>query len=155
MTCWHRSRLALGPTFAEFARHYGLAVILALSGQVRDTGIVESTVQTIHTRVLAPLRSTTFLDRGLKLSIAVHPIDKERSKRLKPAEITSVILRPDGLQIPNRQRKAMYELRRQLTEKHSSRDMSKLKAQLHGREAQMNQVMSEQRRLRKSGCREH
>ena len=84
-----------------------------------------------------------------------YNVDKERSKRLKPAEITGVILRPDGLQVPNRQRKALYELRRQLTEKHSSRDMSKLNAQLHGREAQMDQVMSGQCRPRESGCREH
>ena len=67
---------------------------------------------------------------------------KERSKRLKPSEITGVILRPDGLHAPNRQHKALYDLRRHLTRKGSSRDIAHLNAQLRGCEAQMNQVTS-------------
>ena len=71
-----------------------------------------------------------------------YNVHKERSKRLKPTEITGAILRPDGLHVPNRQRKALYDLRRQLTEKAPNRNLEKLKAQLIGREAQMKQVTS-------------
>ena len=68
---------------------------------------------------------------------------KERSKRFKPAEITGVILRPDeGLHVPNRQHKALYDLRRHLTRKGSSRDIARLNAQLCGRESQMKQITS-------------
>ena len=71
-----------------------------------------------------------------------YSVRKERSKHLKPAEITGVILRRDKLHVPNRQRKALYDLRRQLTQKIPDRDVTRLKAQLRGREAQMKQVVS-------------
>ena len=71
-----------------------------------------------------------------------HNTHKERSKWLKPAEVTGVILRPDGLYAPNRQLKALYDLQRQLRGEGFAKDKSSLHAQLHGREAQMNQIAS-------------
>ena len=65
---------------------------------------------------------------------------KERSKRLKPAEITGVILRHDGLHVPNRQHKALRDLKRQLNETRSRQYKSRLNAQLRGRESQFRQV---------------
>ena len=65
---------------------------------------------------------------------------KERSKRLKPAEVTGVILSPDGVHSPNRHRKALHDLRRQLRQKSPKGYAAQLKAQLNGREAQMAQV---------------
>ena len=70
-----------------------------------------------------------------------YSVRKERSKHLKPAEITGVILRRDELHLPNRHRKALYDLRRQLTQEIPDRDVTRLKAQLRGREAQMKQVI--------------
>lgn len=67
---------------------------------------------------------------------------KERSKRERPAEITGVILRPDGLHAPNRLHKKLYEIRRGLGEASSHEHKATLKAEARGREAQMNQVTS-------------
>jgi retron-type reverse transcriptase len=67
---------------------------------------------------------------------------KERSKHLKPAEITGVILRQNELLVPNRQRKALHGLRHQLAQQSPDGDIAQLTAQLRGREAQMNQVAS-------------
>ena len=67
---------------------------------------------------------------------------KERSKRLKPAEITGVILSRGELHVPNRQHKALYHLRRQLAQNGPNLDTARLNAQLRGREAQMKQVIS-------------
>ena len=69
-------------------------------------------------------------------------VRKERSKHLKPAEITGVILRRDELQVPNRQRKALHDLRRRVRQNTPGKDIVRLKAQLRGREAQMKQVVS-------------
>jgi hypothetical protein len=69
--------------------------------------------------------------------------DKERSKCLKPAEITGVILNSEGRGAPNRQHKALYELRcRLIRGEDTGSDCDHVKAQLRGREAQMYQVTS-------------
>ena len=67
---------------------------------------------------------------------------KERSKHLRPAEVTGVILRRDGLHAPNRQHQKLYDLRRQFSEAKSDSEKARLQAQLIGRVAQMNQILS-------------
>ena len=71
-----------------------------------------------------------------------HNVSKERSKRLKPAEVTGVIVRPDGLRNPNRQYQKLHELRSQIDELGSSDDEARLLAELRSREAQINQIES-------------
>ena len=71
-----------------------------------------------------------------------HNALKERSRRGKPAQITGVILRPDGLHPPNRSRKRLHELRLELKETRSAEKRAHLELQIRGREAQMNQVIA-------------
>ena len=67
---------------------------------------------------------------------------KELSKRERPAEATGVILRSDKLHAPNRLHKKLYDLRRKLGKAGSDEHKVTLEAEVRGREAQMNQVMS-------------
>ena len=71
-----------------------------------------------------------------------YQASKERSKHGGAAEITGVILRPDGLQVPNRLHKKLHDVRRELGRANSDKNKAALKAKVLGREAQMNQVMS-------------
>ncbi len=50
----------LNPTFREFAKHYGLAIIPARSGKPTDKASAEASVKTGQTRILLPLRHETF-----------------------------------------------------------------------------------------------
>ena len=65
---------------------------------------------------------------------------KERSRHKRPAEITGVILRPDGLHPPNRSRKRLREARLQLKQIQSGEQRAALEAQIQGRKVQMKQV---------------
>ena len=56
----HRYEPELNPTYAEFARHYALAVIPARSGRPKDKAVVESAVQVVERWILARLRQRTF-----------------------------------------------------------------------------------------------
>ena len=56
-----REEPQLNPSFREFARHYGLAVLPARSGQATDKGVVEAAVKAVQTRILLVLRHETFL----------------------------------------------------------------------------------------------
>ena len=67
---------------------------------------------------------------------------KERSRLGKPAEITGVILRRDGLHPPNRSRKRLREVRQEWKETESEAKRANLEIRIRGREAQMNQVMA-------------
>ena len=67
---------------------------------------------------------------------------KEQSKRLKPVEITGVILKLGGLHAPNRQHKKLHEVRSALSSAKSANQRSSFGAQVRGRETQMNQIMS-------------
>lgn len=51
----------INPTYQEMAAHYGTAVVPARAGKPRDKAKVESGVQGIQRRILAPLRNRTFL----------------------------------------------------------------------------------------------
>ena len=69
-----------------------------------------------------------------------HKVKKERSRFMKPAEITGVVLSGDRLLAPNRQHKRLYEVRKKLKTTRSPSQLKKLKAELTGREAQFNQI---------------
>ena len=71
-----------------------------------------------------------------------YKASKERSKRGRPAEITGVILRPDGLHPPNRLRKRLHDARRELGRTNSEAHTATLQAEVRGREAQMDQITS-------------
>ena len=71
-----------------------------------------------------------------------YSVNKERSKHLKPAEVTGVILSVYGLRAPNRQHQKLHDLRRHLDSAISYEEIIHLKAQLVGRVAQMNQISS-------------
>jgi transposase len=63
----------LNPSFAEFARHYGVAVIPARPKKPRDKAKVENAVQQVERWVLAPLRDRTFFCiEELNLEIATR-----------------------------------------------------------------------------------
>jgi transposase len=75
VTAADRYEPALNPSFAEFARHYGVAVIPARPLKPKDKAKVENAVQQVERWVLAPLRDRLFfsLDElneaiGLKLA---------------------------------------------------------------------------------------
>ena len=65
---------------------------------------------------------------------------KERSRHRRPAEITGVILRRDGLHPPNRSRKKLREVREELKRTKSEAHRAVLEVRIRGREAQMGQV---------------
>lgn len=65
---------------------------------------------------------------------------KERSRRDRTLEITGVILTPEGVTVPNRQRKKIAKLRSEITKTRSSPQKEKMEMQLRGRLAQMEQV---------------
>jgi transposase len=50
----------INPTYADMARHYGIAVVPARAGQPRDKAKVEVHVQIVERRVLARLRNRRF-----------------------------------------------------------------------------------------------
>ena len=68
---------------------------------------------------------------------------KERSRHLRPAEITGVILKPDGLYVPNRQHKGLLDVRSTLGRAKSQSEIKGLQAKIRGRVAQMNQILSQ------------
>lgn len=65
---------------------------------------------------------------------------KERARRNRPAEITGVILTPDGLTVPNRQRQKLHSVQTELLRSKDESSRSALEAQLRGRLAQISQV---------------
>lgn len=67
---------------------------------------------------------------------------KERSKRDRPAEITGVILRREGVVVPNRQLKKLAEVQQELRKAKAPELVSKLQAQIRGRKAQQLQVQA-------------
>ena len=67
---------------------------------------------------------------------------KERSRCGKPAEITGVILRHDGLYPPNRSRKKLRELHRELRATRSDAKRANLAIRVRGRQTQMNQILA-------------
>lgn len=66
---------------------------------------------------------------------------KERSKHLKPVEITGVILTRSRLLAPNRQHKKLHAVKQELGKARSPKRRGTLEAELKGRIAQMEQIM--------------
>jgi len=76
----HRYEPELNPTYAEFARHHELAVIPARSRKPRDKAVVESAVQVVERRVLAPLLGRTFFSLS-ELNEAIWALLRELNER--------------------------------------------------------------------------
>ena len=57
---WRDGEPHLNGSFAEFARHYGTAVLPARRHRPRDKGAVENAVKIVQNQVLAPLRHDSF-----------------------------------------------------------------------------------------------
>ncbi len=55
-----REEPRLNPSFAEFARHYRVAVLPARSGRATDKGLVEASVGAVQSRILLVLRHESF-----------------------------------------------------------------------------------------------
>lgn len=72
-----------------------------------------------------------------------HKTEKEQSKFMKPTEITGVILSGGRLLAPNRQLKRLHEVRKKIKMTRSPSQLKKLKAELTGREAQLNQITNQ------------
>jgi len=63
----------VNPTYADMARHYGVAVIPARPIKPKDKAKVESAVQIIERKILASLRGRTFFSLG-ELNEAIHQL---------------------------------------------------------------------------------
>lgn len=70
-----------------------------------------------------------------------YKVSKERSKHLRPAEITGVVLVQSRLLAPNRQHKKLHAVRQELRKARLSETRDTLEAQLKGRIAQMRQIV--------------
>ena len=72
-----------------------------------------------------------------------YNIDKERSIRDRPTEITGVILKQSRIHAPNRQHKKLHDISQKARRMiHAGGQRAALMAQIRGREAQMNQIES-------------
>ena len=72
-----------------------------------------------------------------------HNLSKERSKHRRSAEVTGVIVNFDSLNVPNRQHQKLYHVRKELAKTKSETRRATLGAQVRGREAQMQQILSQ------------
>ena len=92
--------------------------------------------------VTVPEKAIWEIKKALRRHGHLYKRSKERSKHGRPAEITGVILRPDGLHVPNRLHKKMHDVRRALGRTKSAEHRAALQTKLRGRQAQMHQVAS-------------
>jgi transposase len=76
----HRYEPDLNPTYQEFARHYGLAVIPTRVGKPKDKAKVEVGVQVVERWVLARLRDRTFFSLA-ELNQAIGQLLTELNQR--------------------------------------------------------------------------
>ena len=76
----HRYEPDLNPTYQEFARHYGLAVIPTRVGKPKDKAKVEVGVQVVERWVLARLRDRTFFSLA-ELNQAIGELLTELNQR--------------------------------------------------------------------------
>ena len=90
---------------------------------------------------LIPEKTIWEIKKVLRRNGHRHSTKKEQSK-LRTAEITGVILRPDGLHAPNRQHKKLHELRIQQRRTNSVKGKVHLNEQLIGRQSQLGQISS-------------
>ncbi len=75
----------LNPSYAELARHYGIAVIPARVRRPRDKAKVEVHVQIVERQILAPLRHRTFFNLD-ELNALIHEgierLNRQRFQKL-------------------------------------------------------------------------
>jgi len=71
-----------------------------------------------------------------------YKLEKERSIIDRSAEITGVILSPEGLRLPNRQHQKAHKLRKTYKEEKSPELREKLKQRILGHQAQARQISS-------------
>jgi transposase len=70
----------LNPTYADFAAHYGVAVLPARVRRPRDKAAVENAVLQVERFVLAPLRNRQFFSLG-EANAAIRPLREELNHR--------------------------------------------------------------------------
>lgn len=90
---------------------------------------------------VVPERTIWQIKRTLHKHGHSYKLSKERSKHLRPAEITGVILARDHLLLPNRQHKKLHVARQELKRTRSPDRRATLEAQIKGRVAQMGQII--------------
>jgi len=99
----HRYEPEVNPSYLEFARHYGLAVVPARARSPKDKAVVESAVQVVGRWVLARLRNRTFFSlseandaiRALIVELNERPFQKRAgSRRSYFVELDRPALRP-------------------------------------------------------------
>ena len=66
----------LNPSFREFARHYGVAVLPARSRRATDKGLVEACVGAVQPRILLVLRHRTFFSLDAMNAAIRREIDR-------------------------------------------------------------------------------
>ena len=76
----HRYEPLLNESYAEMARHYGVAIIPARPHRPRDKAKVENHVLNVERRILAPLRDRIFLSLE-ELNCAMFPLLEELNNR--------------------------------------------------------------------------
>jgi transposase len=93
----------LNPAYAEFARHYGLAILPARVRKPRDKAVVESGVLLVERWILARLRDRTFFSlaalnaalRELTDELNAKPFQKREGSRVSVfADVERPALRP-------------------------------------------------------------
>ena len=99
----NRYEPTLNETFADFADHYGLAILPARAYRPRDKALVEGAVKIMYSRIYAPLRkqvhhSLTELNAAILLELEAHnsqPLKgRNYSRRLQFEEIEREALSP-------------------------------------------------------------
>jgi transposase len=80
VTAPHRYEPDLNPTYHEFARHYGVAVVPARSRKPKDKAKVETGVQVVERWILARLRDRQFFSLA-ELNAAITPLSAELNAR--------------------------------------------------------------------------
>ena len=81
----------INPTYAEFARHYGVAIIPARIRRPRDKAAVERHVLVVEQAVLAPLRNVHFFtlqQANAAISPLVHKLNHRKYQRLDDSRYT-------------------------------------------------------------------
>ena len=76
----HRYEPDINPTYQEFARHYGVAVIPTRAGKPKDKAKVEVGVQVVERWILARLRDRTFFSLA-ELNQAIRELLAELNER--------------------------------------------------------------------------
>ena len=99
----HRYEPTLNEAFADFADHYGTAILPARAYRPRDKALVEGAVKIVYSRIYAPLRkqvysSLTELNSAILQALEVHNSQLLRgrnySRRLQFEEIERSALAP-------------------------------------------------------------